>query len=218
MEELPTGQESDKDRHDTGADDSSVGNVGSRRGGEFASVAGTSDDRALFDWESRWPKRARWHIRFELLYLVALFAASPVGLFCLSAGKLDEPLDLTTEESRSLALYGAAWFGGLLGGCLFSMKWLYHSVARGKWHLDRRPWRFLTPLVSAGLAFGTMALFISGALPIFSDQITGTLSGVAGVSFLVGYFSDDTVAALAAAASKLLRGAEEQSDGSDSRN
>ncbi|MCW3047074.1 MAG: rane protein of unknown function [Solirubrobacterales bacterium] len=146
----------------------------------------------------------------ELCYLAVLFAACPVGLFCLSTGKLDVALDITAAESRSLALYGDAWLGGLLGGCLFSMKWLYHSIARGKWHLDRRAWRFLTPLVSAGLAFGTMALFISGALPLFSERITGTLPGVTGVSFLVGYFSDDTVAALAGAATKLLRGADEK--------
>jgi hypothetical protein len=146
----------------------------------------------------------------EFLYLVVLFVACPVGLFVLSTHKLDEALDITASESRSLALYGDAWLGGLLGGCLFSMKWLYHSIARGKWHLDRRAWRFLTPMVSAGLAFGTMALFISGALPLFSERITGTLPGVTGVSFLVGYFSDDTVAALAAAATKLLRGAEEK--------
>jgi hypothetical protein len=73
----------------------------------------------------------------------------------LGTGKLDKPLALNSTDRRHLTHYGSAWIGGVLGGSVFSIKWLYHSIARGKWHLDRRPWRFLTPLMSgARLFFG----------------------------------------------------------------
>jgi hypothetical protein len=140
----------------------------------------------------------------ELAFLIALMVLCLVGLFLLATHKLDAPLRLTPHDSRQLALYGSAWIGGLLGGLVFSMKWLYHAIARGKWHQDRRAWRFLTPLISAALGFATMTLFVSGALPIFDERITNSQGGITGVSFVVGYFSDNTVAALAAAADRVL--------------
>lgn len=143
-------------------------------------------------------------MRTELAYLVILLAACAVVLFLLGTGKVNKPLVLNSTESRHLTLYGSAWIGGVLGGCVFSIKWLYHSIARGKWHLDRRPWRFLTPLMSGALAFATMTLLISGVIPIFNTTITGSQAGVTGVSFIIGYFSDNTVAALAAAADRIL--------------
>jgi hypothetical protein len=153
----------------------------------------------------------------EFCYLVALFLACPVILFLLGARKLDAPLDLSHTEGRALSLYGSAWIGGLLGGCVYSMKWLYHSIGRGKWHLDRRAWRFLTPLVSSGLAFGTLSLLISGAVPLLSENITRSQAGICGIAFLVGYFSDDTVAALATWAKRLLRAGDESPDVSGER-
>eukprot|EP01032_Pedospumella_encystans_P000293 gene293-331_t len=35
----------------------------------------------------------------------------------------------------------AVFFVGCVGGTTFSIKWLIHSVAKLKWHLDRRYWR-----------------------------------------------------------------------------
>jgi hypothetical protein len=62
----------------------------------------------------------------------------------------------------------------------------------------------MTPLVSGALAFGTMALFLSRAVPLFDSRVTESRAAIAGISFLVGYFSDNTVAALAAAADRVL--------------
>ncbi len=143
-------------------------------------------------------------MRVECAYLTALLALCPVIIFVLATNKLAKPLRLTDNDARLLARYGSAWVGGTLGGCVFTIKWFYHTIARGKWHLDRRAWRFLTPVVSGALAFGTAALFISGVLPIFNTDVTRSIGAIVGLSFLVGYFSDNTVAALAATADRVL--------------
>jgi hypothetical protein len=61
-----------------------------------------------------------------------------------------------------------------------------------------------TPIVSGALAFGTGALFISEVLPIFNTNVTHSLGGIIGLSFVIGYFSDNAVAALAATADRVL--------------
>jgi hypothetical protein len=122
----------------------------------------------------------------------------------LDTKKLNGLLDLSPSATRELALYGSAWVAGTLGGVVLVLKWFYHSVARGKWHVDRRPWRIFTPLVSGALAFGIATLFISEVLPIFNPSVTRSIGGVTGLSFIVGYFSDNAVAALAATADRVL--------------
>lgn len=84
-----------------------------------------------------------------------------------------------------------------LGGTLFDIKWLYHSVARQIWHMDRRLWRFFTPHISGGLAFIVLTLISSGLLRVFDQHAIESPSLVLGMTFLVGYFSDSTVAKLA---------------------
>jgi len=86
--------------------------------------------------------------------------------------------------------------GGGLGGTLFGLKWLYHSVAKGQWNLDRRLWRFFTPWISAILALAFIALVAADVVRLFNSSIIHRLSAVFGVSFLVGYFSDTTIGKL----------------------
>ena len=143
-------------------------------------------------------------MRLEGAYLAGILVACAATLFLLATDKLVKPLRLSDQDGQALASYGGAWIGGTLGGCVFTIKWYYHSIARGKWHLDRRAWRFFTPHVSGVLAFATASLFISGVLPLFNDQITQSASAIVALSFVVGYFSDNTVAALAATADRVL--------------
>ena len=173
------------------------------RQGEFA-PADPWDGRKPYEWRSRWERDAKRSILVDGLYLTAVLLLCPVVLFVLDTEKLKSPLSLTPHASRELTLYGSAWVAGMLGGAVFALKWFYHSVARGKWHIDRRAWRILTPVVSGALAFGTGALFISEVLPIFNPTITRSIGGVTGLSFVVGYFSDNAVAALAATADRVL--------------
>ncbi len=174
-----------------------------QRRGEFA-PNDPWDDRKPYEWESRWTAGAKRAILVDGSYLTLILLLCPVLLFLLDNEKLSSLLSISHHQARELALYGSAWTAGMLGGDVFALKWFYHSVARGKWHLDRRAWRVFTPLISGALAFGTGALFISEVLPIFNPTVTRSVAGVTAVGFLVGYFSDNAIAALAATADRVL--------------
>ncbi len=103
-------------------------------------------------------------------------------------------MGLSQQKYGSVLKYGLAWLGGTLGGTLFDLKWLYHSIAKQWWHLDRRLWRFFTPHISGGLAFAMIALISSGLFRVFDATATKSCSVVVAVSFLVGYFSDSAIA------------------------
>ena len=113
-----------------------------------------TDNRKLGDWRSRYddPEARHW-IRVEASYLGALLLLAPVGIVVLWLGRPKTWLGLTDERYVIVVRYGLAWLAGVLGGTLYAAKWLYHTVARQLWHLDRRIWRLFTPHISGGLAF-----------------------------------------------------------------
>lgn len=127
-------------------------------------------------------------------------------LFIIWQGFPKTWLGLDDERYRTFVRYGYAWLGGTLGGTLFDLKWLYRSVARGRWHLDRRLWRLLIPHISGGLAFAVVVLVSSGILRIFDTTELSRAPVVLGVSILVGYFSDRAVGKLAEIADTLFGG------------
>jgi hypothetical protein len=94
--------------------------------------------------------------------------------------------------SKGVLAFGA----GGLGGTLFGLKWLYHSTAKGMWHLDRRPWRLFTPWISSILSIAALALIRSNVITLLNPAPLGFPAGLLGVGFLVGYFSDITVGKL----------------------
>lgn len=162
-----------------------------------------SDGRSQGEWESRYRnRRARLGIWGEALYLGAFFAGIPPCIFILYVARWR--LGLTDHQYRTVAHYGMAWLGGTLGGVLFSVKWLYHTVAHGYWNEDRRLWRIFTPHLSGGLAFGVMVMIDSGLIGLFDQKLADRTTAVLGLSFLVGYFSDSVVAKLAQVAGDLF--------------
>lgn len=164
-----------------------------------------TDNRKLLEWQSRYPAEASKEIRFEAIYLGCLLLAAPwllLAFFCHGPHYLWKFLDASFQES--VARYGLAWIGGMLGGTLFAIKWLYHVVARELWNLDRRLWRLFTPHISGGLAFAVIALVSSGMMNIFDAKAMHTPSVVVGMAFLVGYFSDNAVAKLTEIADTLF--------------
>lgn len=174
-----------------------------------------TDGRKLLEWESKYnDPSARKAIRYEAIYLAILLFSSPVLLLLLWLEYPKGWLGLSDEKYRPLLTYGLAWVSGVLGGTLFDIKWLYHTVARGLWHLDRRLWRLFTPHISGGLAFAVVTLIASGVFRIFDRDALDSLPLVVGLSFLVGYFSDSTVAKLAEVAQTLF-GAHNPSDNDD---
>lgn len=163
-----------------------------------------TDGRDAYHWKTNWDPEARRWMRVEASYLVGLLAIVPIGLGATLQRFPMNQLWGNEKILHQVALYEYAAFGGLLGGCLFSMKWLYHSIAKGSWHEDRRYWRVLTPLISSGLSFGMFSLAYSGLLPLVDEEAISRGRVVVGFSFLVGYFSDSALASLARLAEKLF--------------
>lgn len=164
-----------------------------------------TDNRKLLEWQSRYPVEATKEIRFEAVYLAFLLIANPwllLAFYCHAPHYFWRFLDAPLQES--VGRYGLAWIGGTLGGTLFTIKWLYHVVARELWNLDRRLWRLFTPHISGGLAFAVIALVSSGMMKIFDVKATHSPSVVVGMAFLVGYFSDNAVAKLTEIAATLF--------------
>lgn len=79
---------------------------------------------------------------------------------------------------------------GLLGGTVFATKWLYHAIANGLWHEDRKLWRYLTPWMSLGTTVGIGALVGAGFFKSVSAQEVPGKCVLIGGGFLIGYSSD----------------------------
>lgn len=171
-----------------------------------------TDGREVGEWKSRYPDDARRQIRAEAIYLGILLFVGPVlmALVCserpaawlgfeqINPENLTANPNATSSKTivafRPFARYVCAWLGGLLGGTVFSIKWLYHSVGKNIWNIDRRLWRLFTPHVSGALAFAFVLLCSSGIIAIINNQILNTYTAVIAIAFLAGYFSDMALA------------------------
>jgi hypothetical protein len=167
--------------------------------------ADPTDNRELLDWRSKYPdpEAKRW-ILFEAIYVTLLLMALPLAMLVLWLGYPKSWFHLSDQAYPPILKYGLSWLSGALGGTLFDTKWLYHSVARQIWHLDRRLWRFFVPHIAGGLAFVVVALIASGLLRIFDSRAVESGPTIVGVGFLVGYFSDNAIAKLREVADTLF--------------
>lgn len=166
--------------------------------------ADPTDGRKPYQWKSGYEPAALTEIRKEALYLGFLLFGLPLLMALLWLEIPKNLLHISDEKYRPILKYGFAWGAGSMGGVLFDLKWLYHSVARGRWHVDRRLWRIFTPHISGGLSLFSLALVASGALRIFDSKATNSSSVVMGTGFLIGYFSDSAIAKLTEVAETLF--------------
>lgn len=149
-----------------------------------------TDGRILWDWDSRYPPAARRLMNQEAYTLLGLLMVSLVGAGAF-LGLSDQTASIEIAQSsiwisfRLLAIF----FMGTLGGVTFSIKWLIHASAKGKWHRDRRYWRLMVPALGGVYACVVMTLFGSGILSGNSAQ-PASMPITAALAFLVGYFSD----------------------------
>ena len=151
-------------------------------------------ERGEGEWQSTYPPEARSRYWQEAIYLFSHFI-----VFLLLSGAVwwfprSGFLGLDAENLIDFQQYVLAWFGGILGGTAFSLKWLYHAVAKRRWHEDRRIWRFCTPHLSGLFAVAFFALLDSGLLNIAVEQASNPFAFSFG--FIVGYFSDHAAAKL----------------------
>ncbi|MDH5611289.1 MAG: hypothetical protein OEY66_02375 [Gammaproteobacteria bacterium] len=151
-----------------------------------------SDGRKKLEWESRYPKEALKIIRIEATTLAILLTVTIILIFLIWCGAISNLIQDCCENANISTLKQYSYFAlsGLLGGTIFSIKYLYHAVARGTWHIDRQLWRFLTPLMSLGVAFIVGALVHADLLGDPHPSAAASIS----IGFIAGYFSDNAIA------------------------
>ncbi|MBB3260371.1 hypothetical protein F4827_005274 [Paraburkholderia bannensis] len=151
-----------------------------------------ADGRPIDDWKSRYPHEARVQIRWEAAAVAAISIGSLAMIFLVWTGLIPKWTGWTVCSRPAFSRYGYFFFGGVLGGTLFGIKYLYHVVARGFWNQDRCLWRVLSPLLAGSLAFVVGALTDAGflGLTISASKAPAYVS----LGFITGYFGDKALA------------------------
>ncbi len=169
-----------------------------------------TDDRPEGEWRSRYKeRRAILQITGEGFYLAALLLGCAAALILIWLGTPRSWLGVGPSRYETFRIYAFAWVSGTLGGTLFAVKWLYHSLGKGSWNADRLAWRIFTPHLSGGFSFGLLALATSGVFEILNRELLRSSPAIVGTAFVLGYFSDLTVARLYKVALRILGRADE---------
>jgi hypothetical protein len=155
-----------------------------------------TDGRTKLEWESKYPKEAQKHIIFDCVYLTFFLIGMPILALVAYLEILPNLFALCPKSLIIIKPYFMVWFGGAFGGALFGIKWTYHCIAKQQWHIDRRPWRLLIPIMAGSLAFVFFVLMRSGLMNIFDSNSLQKPTVAFGIGFLVGYFSDNAIAKL----------------------
>jgi hypothetical protein len=172
-----------------------------------------TDGRPENEWRSRYTeRRCRIQIWCETVYLAGLLAGVSGLILLVWVGTPREWLGVSPHRYSTFSVYAYAWLSGVLGGTLFAIKWLYHTVAHGYWNADRLAWRLFTPHLSGAFAFGLIALITSEIFQVLNRDVLRAGPAAVGLGLLLGYFSDFTVARLAEFARDLLGERRDKSD------
>lgn len=153
-----------------------------------------TDERRRFEWRSRWDDDAKKQICVDAVLVGAVLIVALVAIFLTWRGFIFSLLadGCSTCSRVTFNRYAYFFLGGLLGGTLFAVKYLYKVVARGFWHVDRRLWRIFTPLVAGGLGLAIGAMIDSGILGLTTKVSAGP--AYFSVGFIAGYFADSALA------------------------
>jgi hypothetical protein len=164
-----------------------------------AKPADYTDGRKLGEWKSKYSQDARNCINTEACVLACALVVSAIlsAVFLALAGQsIQIPIHFLAESGAPTPTFNInfrlpmLFAVGCLGGATFSIKWLVHSAAKSKWHLDRRYWRYFVPLIGGVYACVVLTLLDGGMI---GDHLAGAPRPVplaAAFAFLVGYFSD----------------------------
>lgn len=164
-----------------------------------------TDGRKPGDWQTRYSDPvSKGAIRSEALYLGWWLVFCLVFLVLLVLEMPQQWLGLSGKILQYFNLSIGAWLAGTLGGTLYAIKWLYHTVARNTWNIDRRLWRLFTPHISGVLGFIVIFVVSSGLFGFFNPSAVDNLSLVIALGFLTGYFSDSAAAKLVEIATSIF--------------
>lgn len=156
-----------------------------------------TDERPIGDWKSRYQdKLAKRAIQFEAAFVWGCLIITIASVLAIAMLSTSTQTLLEKSVISTLSPFVLSYIGGVLGGTLFAMKWLYHTVARGLWNRDRRLWRIFTPFLSGGAALTVILLCASGVVPLFGADVVRTNVGALGLSIVFGYFSDRAFSSL----------------------
>lgn len=171
-----------------------------------------TDNRNPWDFTSKYPREAWVFIGFEAAYLAIILttiiilialmippvsSAEPNSYFNFTVTILGQPYD-------SAFLYVTIAKFGVIGGCLFDIKWLIHSVARGTWHKDRILWRLFTPFTSGVTAVFFALIVQSGIISLFDPSSFNSIEIAGAFGMLAGYFADGVIGVLSNVAGALF--------------
>lgn len=169
---------------------------------------GLRDGRCEGESETKFSKSERLQIGIEAAILFSLIGTSIYflatiiwcvsGLEYLEDGAQKLAGGVCTANRAPLIMTSAFFFSGLIGGAVFSLKWLYHTVAKNVWHRDRFLWRISVPIMGAVLGVFITYIFSRTFGTSFApDALTSAaLLPSCGFSFLVGVFADGALASL----------------------
>jgi hypothetical protein len=171
-----------------------------------------TDGRSKGDFETRYHGAARTQIIVEFAYLLAVGAFAGWMLWSLIACVVHLEAQTAasspavscpwwggcTVENAPLIMFGSFFFSGVIGGAAFSLKWLYHTVAREFWHKDRFVWRVTVPPMGGVLALIVSFIFARTLGTSYNaDGLNcASLAPAWGLSFIVGVFADGVLATL----------------------
>lgn len=158
-----------------------------------------SDGRKIKEYQSRYPVEINKRIKGEAYFLIVLLVIVCVIGIAIGIQYKSQIIKSEFTSSKIVYCYCFAWVGGMIGGIVFSSKWLYHTVAKGLWNEDRWLWRKITPILS-----GITAVMFLVILYAFQCSEPYNIHECCGIGFLVGYFSDDAIGKLSEIAKVLF--------------
>jgi hypothetical protein len=129
-----------------------------------------------------------------ILVWIGFEVAPPAPLDVRTISFLGIPFEYPRD--RTFLLWVSVGLSGVVGGSCNALKWLYHSVAKWEWNRDRIMWRFIVPPLSGTVAVFVSMLVASGVIALIDSRFFSGFYGAVGAGWLIGYFSDNVLAAL----------------------
>ena len=159
-----------------------------------------TDGRAVGQFASHYPSIAWTQIWIEFSYLIAVLIFASATLvklsFDIDNAKNEILFVFKYPESRRTLIWLAVGISAVVGGTLYALKWLYHTVAWKMWHKDRVLWRITVPIISGTIAPFFAFMVATGVVPFFSTKVFDGFQIACAFGFFIGLFSDNALAAL----------------------